>query len=392
MKRKRIVIFIIIAIASVFGISAFIWKQKGSNNQSAESAEQLGTVEAVAGSVSVKVEGPALIEPFEKRIIRASEDGTVLSIASQGDFIEEGGFLVVFDGTEKERLLRQAGLNVSKAELNRSRSQKALEEALSDLSDKTKLFESGALSREEVDGAASSAETARFNYESSRLDYEQAILTLENAEDDLANATIKAPFSGVVLDVELLPGDIAGKGAVLLTFADLSKVRLKAEVDEFDIGKVQVGQKVSVTSDFLGDKVVGSKVEMVSPAAEVINNISIFTVSTVLKNEDGLFRPGMSADLSILISSDKGLIVPSKAVSSVRTRSYIKVYNEGEVENRRITIGADDGVNTAVLEGLDEGELVVVPMAPAFQLGSASSEPSGSSVIPVSVPGAGGSR
>jgi len=146
-----------------------------------------------------------------------------------------------------------------------------------------------------------------------------------------------------------------------------------------------------VESDAVQDETFKSKVERISPAAEVINNISIFRVSTVLDNSDGRLRPGMSADMSILISSDKGLVVPSKAVSTTRGRSYIDVYENEEVVTKRITIGADDGTSTAVLEGLDEGAIVVLPQSSAFTLSTGTTS-TGTSIVPITVPGTGGSR
>jgi HlyD family secretion protein len=202
---------------------------------------------------------------------------------------------------------------------------------------------------------------------------------------------VRAPFSGVVLDASPNPGDLVARGAVLLSFADLSRVRLQAEVDEFDIGRVQAGQTATVSSEVLGDDVLRSRVERVSPAAEVVNNISIFRVSILLDNQDGKLKPGMSADVSISIRSDKGLVVPSKAVSTVRDRSYLKVFGQEGVKSRRVEIGADDGTNVVVLDGLQEGELVVVPAAADFSL-TGSQASTGTSVIPITVPGAGTTR
>jgi HlyD family secretion protein len=176
-----------------------------------------------------------------------------------------------------------------------------------------------------------------------------------------------------------------------MTFADVSKVRLKAEVDEYDIGQITPDLPVTVSSDALGDTTFKSRIERVSPSAEVVNNISIFTVSTVIENSGGLLRPGMSADLSILVSSDRGIVVPAKAISTVRDRSYVKVYENEEVATKRVEIGANDGVNVAVLEGIEEGALVVLPATSSFTLttGEAST---GTSIVPITVPGTGGSR
>ena len=392
MSRKKILIISAIVILAAGAVVWWNFKDAAADSE-ASGEDLLAAIEAIPGSVSIRVEGPSVVEPYQTRNIRSGIEGIVVMASEEGDSVEQGRVLISLEDIDMERALQQAKINLSKAELNRDRDSTNLQKAEKDLADTRQLFTSGAVSGEQVSIAEAAVDTARFNLSSAELDVSQAALLLETARNDLANIHIRAPFSGVVLSAEVIPGDMVSKGSILLIFADLSRVRLKAEVDEFDIGKVQAGQKVTVTSDSLGDEKLGSKVERISPGAEIINNISIFTVSTVINNKDGILKPGMSADLSILISSDKGLIVPSKAVTSVRTRSYIKIYINEEIETRKVTAGADDGVNIVVLEGLEEGELVIIPVAPGFQLTSTSSTSGGSSIIPVQVPGSGsGSR
>ncbi len=387
MNKKKILI-----IASVIIVAAvIIWWSLGNRKVEEESAGEatISTIEAVPGSVSIKVEGPSIVEPYQTRSIRSSIEGIVTRTAEEGDYLEAGEILISLDEGDMKITVEQAKINLSKAELNRDRNKTNLLNAEKNLEDTTKLYNSGAVSGEQVNTAELSVDTALFNLKSSNLDISQAALLLDIARKNLENIHIRAPFSGVVLSTSVIPGDMVSKGTALLVFVDLSKVRLKAEVDEFDIAKVQKGQKVTITSDSLGDEKLGSKVESVSPGAEVINNISIFTVSTVLNNSEGKLKPGMSADLSILISADKGILVPSKAVTSVRTRSYVKVYSNEEIKTKKVTVGADDGRNIVVLEGLEEGEFVVIPTVPGFQLPTSSSSSNGTSVIPVQVPGSG---
>jgi HlyD family secretion protein len=388
MNKKKKLIGAIIILLSAIAVSGFILKV-GKESEDSNQVSDFSVVEAISGSVSIKVEGPAVIEPYQIRNIRSAIEGSVLYIAREGDLVEEGEILVSFDGSDKERIVQQAILNLSKAELNKERNVKILEKTQKALDDSMLLFETGAISQEQVISAETAAETALFNLEASKLDVKQSLLSLELAKKDLENIHLRASFTGVVLSIEVYTGDLVNKGNSLMIFADLSKVLLKAEIDEYDIVKIQPGQKVTITSESLGDEKAGSKVERISPAAEVINNISIFTVSTVLNNDEGILKPGMSADLSILISSDKGLVVPSKAVSSVRGRSYLIVYENEEIVTKKVTVGSDDGVNIVVLEGLDEGEFVIIPLAPGFQLSTSNNPSSGSSVIPVSIPGSG---
>jgi len=393
-KKKRVVVFLIVILA-VGAAAAGTWFfgiKPASAATTAESQEEVAVIPAKSGTVAVRVEGPSVVEPYMIQTIRSRIEGQIIQGPSEGDSFKEGDVIVRFDRTDLENSVRQAELGLAQGRINRDKAKDALAAAQADLAGKQRLFASGAISQEQVDSAREALTNAEYSLKLAELSVSQTALGLETARQNLASAEVKAPFSGVVLSSAASPGDLVSKNAPLFEYADVSRVRLRAEVDEFDIGKVQAGQSVSITSDTLGDQTLKSKVERVSPAAEVINNISIFRVSTVLNNEDGVLKPGMSADLSVLISSDKGIVVPSKAVSTVRTRSYVKVYEDGEIVTKRVTIGADDGVNVAVLEGLEEEELVVLPGgSTTFSLTSESSS-SGASVVPISVPGTGGTR
>jgi len=381
MKKQKAILLAVLAlsVAVVAGCS-------NEEQARAEGESQVLTVEAKPGSVQVRVEGPAVVEPYRQQTIRAQIEGIVLEARVEGDGVAAGDLLVGFDSTDQQKAVRQAELALTQARLNRDRAAAVVEKGQEDLQAKQALVGSGAVPRDQLTEAQDALATARYGLQSAEVSLSQAALALETARRDLEATMIRAPFTGVVLSGSLNPGDLVSKGAPLMDLADLSRVRLKAEVDEFDISRVAIGQAATVSSEALGEDTPRGKVEAISPAAEVVNNISIFKVTTVLENEEGKLRPGMSADLSILISSDKGLVVPSKAVSTVRTRSYIKVLQDGEIETKRVTIGADDGVNVAVLEGLEEGELVVLPSAAGLTLVGGEST-TGSSVIPISVPG-----
>ena len=361
------------------------------SSQEDSTGQEMLAVEAKPGSVSVVVEGPSVVEPYVLQTVRSRIDGVVIKSPIEGDFFSEGDVMVRFDSSEQQKAVRQAQIVLEQARINREKADNTLKKAETDLSNKQKLFKSGAVPQEQVDIAKNDLDTAVNSLKLTNLSVSQAVLSLETAEADKAATVVRAPFNGVILSTDLNPGVLVNRSAELLIIADLSRVRLRAEVDEYDINKIQTGQSVFITGEAIGDKPLTSTVERISPAAEVINNISIFKVSTVLDNKAGLLKPGMSADISILISSDKGLIVPSRAVSTVRNRSYVKVFEEDEIKTRRISVGADDGINVAVLDGLEEGEMVVVSSSGGFSL-TTSKDSVGTSVVPITVPGTGGTR
>ncbi len=392
MNKKKVSVFVgITVIIAALAVWFFILKPDTSK-ASENTANNLQGIEAVPGSVAIKVEGPSVAEPYRIQTIRAAIEGTVVSAKEEGDTVKAGEVIVKLDENDTLTAIKQAEINLAKAKLTRDKNRDTLEKAIIDLDGKKKLLASGAVSADQVDLAKTAVDNARYALKSSELDLAQSELTLEIAKKDFKSTAVKAPFTGVILSSTLVPGDIVNKGEELITVADISRIILTAEIDEFDIGKVKKGQTVSITSDSLGNKILTSVVDTISPAAEVVNNISIFNVSTIIDNKKDILKPGMSADISILIKSDSGLIIPSKAVSRIRTRSYVKVYEKGEIKTKRIKTGADNGINIVVLDGLKEGDMVVVKQAPGFSLTPSSSTGGGSSVIPVTIPGMGVSK
>jgi HlyD family secretion protein len=401
MRNKLRTVVIVAALLLVLGgggLAAFLLtRPKAEPTQTApaltdEKGQALTTVEAKAGSVSVTVEGPSIVEPVVTQTIRSQIEGVLVAVPRAGDKLEAGQVLVRFDTADSQKSVDQAGINLSQATVTLEKARTAIEKARADLASKKKLNEAGSVSRDQVTAAEDALANAEYALRSADLGVSQANLTLGSARADLASTAVRAPYAGVVLASALNVGDLVSKGAALLSYADLSRVRLWAEVDEYDIGKVAPGQAVSVVADALGGETLRSKVERVNPAAEVVNNISVFKVSLVLDNAEGRLKPGMSAEVSILIRSDKGVVVPSRAVSSVRGRSYVKTLENGELVTKRVTVGADDGQNAAVLEGLAEGERVVVSQTTSPVLGAAAPSTTGSSIIPITVPGTGGTR
>ena len=402
MKRNtKIMLAVAAAAALALGVYIFAGFLPSETASGESSSGTAGTVdgesgimvaEAKKGNISIRVEGPSLVEPYRIQEIRSRLSGTVLESAEEGDRIARGEVLVRLDDTDQRNNKRKAELDLQQARLDLQRAELSLEAANGEFLDKEGLFSSGSISRSDFDAVKEAAANAELAVAGARIRVDQSILSLEEAEQLLANTVIRAPFDGVVLSGDTAEGDLVNVGAVLLTFADISRLRLRAEVDEFDIGKVEAGMPVEISADALGDESIRSVVERVSPAAEVVNNISIFTVSTVIRADDGILRPGMSADLSILISDDTGLLVPVSSVSSVRGRSYLDVYANEEIETVRVVTGASDGINIVVTEGLEEGARVIVPQTAGFTLGTGETAAGGSSIIPISVPGSGGGR
>ncbi len=395
-KQRKKTLFAIVVLAILVGSGWTAYQRLNDDNQGQPQELQIQTAEAAEGSVTVSVESPAVAEPHLIRTLRAPSGGTVVSVATEGAPVRQGQILIAFDDRAAERELSLARIALQEAEINHQRAGETLARAEKVLQEREALLASGAVSREQVETARDQFASAQYALRSARLSVDKAAVSLDTALADRDAAVIRAPFDGTVLSTAVNEGDFAGQNSTLMTFGDLSRLRFRAEIDEYDIARVAVGMPVSIRSDALEGNPLQARLESISPEAEIISNISVFRVTATADNSEGRLKPGMSADLVVLIARDSGIVIPARALSSVRTRSYVDVVSgEGEVETRRVEIGANDGAGVVVLDGLEEGELVKLPdradVLPSIPVSSTAPEaPSGSSIIPMPASGGGG--
>jgi HlyD family secretion protein len=127
----------------------------------------------------------------------------------------------------------------------------------------------------------------------------QAEAALELAKLNREHAEIRAPFDGLVAEVNIDPGDpSATTGKAAIRVVDVSKLRLEVQISDVDIGKVSVGQKADIHVDSLPDKVFAGTVSYVAPTATSVGNLRTYLVKIDLADQEGL-RAGMSARVDL---------------------------------------------------------------------------------------------
>lgn len=428
-RRKRPLLLTLVVLVVVAGGGTTAWFIIGGNGDEEGSASAaMELVKPEEGAVQVSIDAPALLEPYRRLTVRSTSPGRIVYRAAAGTRVSAGETIVELDAMDFQVQVNRARIDLEEARINSERTARTLDRAVRDLADMEQLHHAGGASREQLENSRESLATAELTHRQASLAVEKAEIALETARNELEGATIRAPWEGVILSTEVDEGDVVGSNSTLAVVAELSRVRVISEIDEFDVGRVTAGLPVGVRVEAVAGTGAGpfnSVVELVSPAAEVVSNISVFTVSAVLDNPGLVLRPGMSADLTILIARDEGLVVPARAVTTVRNRSYVDIApREGaaseeetsiartpeggetqpgageklpsdtsgfEPETIRVEIGASDGVNTVILEGLEPTDRVVIPAAAAaFSLPSSAPPPSSgdtNSIVPVPVPG-----
>ncbi|MEW5960208.1 MAG: HlyD family efflux transporter periplasmic adaptor subunit [Chloroflexota bacterium] len=207
---------------------------------------------------------------------------------------------------------------------------------------------------------------------------DKAQLSLEETQSDLNNAVLVAPTGGVVLQVNIEPGERVLDDATdaALTIADTSTYLLKMEVDELDIGQVRQGQRAAVTIDAFGKQTFEGTVTDISPSPVSSDTDSIVTYEVTITLDTqgqslGLLS-GMTANATIETQQLKDvLVVPNRAIqtdqSGNESITYVeKLDSQGNSMRVEIETGLRSGSVRVVIAGLEEGDQVIIPQQAAM--------------------------
>jgi HlyD family secretion protein len=150
--------------------------------------------------------------------------------------------------------------------------------------------------------------------------------SLDLAKQSLEDATVRAPAIGTIIDktvsvgtvIASATGSVSG-GTTIVKMADLKTVRIRALFNETDIGNVHPGEPANVTVDAYPDRRFGGVVEKIEPQAVVQQNVTMFPVLVNLENQEGLLKPGMNGEVSVLIDErDNAIAIPNDAIKNPR--------------------------------------------------------------------------
>lgn len=205
---------------------------------------------------------------------------------------------------------------------------------------------------------------------------EDAKNKLQTAENDLAKIKIIAPIDGKILNVSKNVGEVvvastsapimnfgtsSGNGAI--TICDTSQIYMTANITEGDITGVSMGQEIRVAIDALGEESLAATVYAISSIPNTdASGIITYEVTGKLNSLNDDIKDNMSAFLNFVKKEKKDvLLIPNKAIFVEDGQQYVNVQLDGKAtEKRAVTCGLSNGTQTEVVEGLNEGETVIV--------------------------------
>lgn len=190
----------------------------------------------------------------------------------------------------------------------------------------------------------------------------QARATLEAAQLSLEQAALRAPFDGVVAELNVTSGEMASAGLPAITLIDPSRFRIVVLVDEIDVGRLAEGQTAEVTLDALPDAQISGTVERIAPAATIEGGVVYYDVVVGLASTDVPVRADMTANATILVEELADvLMVPTWVVRVDRDtgQTYVHRWAGDDVGRVDVELGVRYGGFAQVLDGLAEGDEVV---------------------------------
>jgi len=259
--------------------------------------------------IVVSAEAAGVIEPHVTVEVKSKASGEILEVlADSGDRVERGTLLLRIDRRQLRNTLAQA-----KADLEVARARFA--NAKAQLRRSEKLFQAQSISETSYDQAVLDHATAKAEVVRSEA-------AVENAQIEMDDADVLAPVTGTILHRAVERGqvissptrDVAG-GTVLLTMADLERVRVRTLVDETDIGKIHPGLAARVSVSAYPDRPFQGTVLKIEPQSEIEQNVTMFPTLIGLDNPEGLLKPGMNCEVEIYVDRrDAVLTIPNAAL------------------------------------------------------------------------------
>lgn len=208
-------------------------------------------------------------------------------------------------------------------------------------------------------------EKAEVAVENARVNLQTAQNRLDIARDELGKAELRAPYDGIVVGVparvgELLTANYASRTVVKVV--DPYRMEIEAEVDEIDVPGVKLGQPGVIKVDALPGLEMTGEVTFISILARQESGLVVYRVKVSFEVLDGTqLREGMTATVDIKTNERQGvLLLPDRTITQdSQGNATVKVMVGGQVEERPVTLGLSDGVQTEIVQGLTEGETVV---------------------------------
>jgi HlyD family secretion protein len=360
MKIPKWLIFAVAVVVIVVG-SVYFYK----NDQSGEAAEnniKYKEFTVTRGTFQTEVSANGVVTPIDRVQIKSKASGRIDNLpVEEGDFVKKDQLICRLDPTDVQAEVDQAKANLDIAQAELTTAQNTYDRQM-------KLFDKSLISAEARDQATLALAQAKGKMVSARI-------SLDQANTRLSETTVRSPIDGVILQKYVEVGQIIASGisnvsggTAIADIASMANVYVEAGIDEIDVGKINIGQPAKIVAEAYPRLTFHGKIIRIAPEATVEQNVTLFNVVIEVENKEGKLKSGMNATAEITVAKeDNVLLVPTLALSPVEgpdsrftRQTFLKKGNEYVPQN--VEVGLSDFKETVVQKGLNEGDVVGVPM------------------------------
>jgi len=386
--RKRLVAIAILVVVAVVIFTGVNQRRGGVSVRAEKVARQ-----EIASVISTN----GKIEPVNSFEAHAPAPAIVKSVrVAEGDRVKPGQLLVQLDDADARaqsaRALAQlrsaeAALQAvksggtqeeiltTKADLSKAQAESA--EAQRNLQAIQKLRQNGAASPAEVDAAQDRVKKADADvqplqskltgrYSSPEVAKVEAAAaearaSYAAAQDLLQHSNVTAPFAGTVYQLPVKPGAYVNGGELLVQIADLTKVRVRAFVDEPDIGRLAKGQEVQITWDAIPGRTWEGSLTRVPTAVSMVGSRTVGEITSEVANADRKLLPNVNVNVSIIIAKhDNALTVAREAVHDADGKRYVYQVADDKLQAREVETGLSSLTRVEIVKGISDGTTVAL--------------------------------
>jgi HlyD family secretion protein len=283
-------------------------------NRNKSTGPSVSTMPVTRRDIIVDAQANGVVEPINVVEVKSKASGLITRMnVETGSLVRPGDLLAQIDTRDVQNQYNQAVADERAAEAR-------LQVADAQKKRSDEMFRQRVITAQEH-------ETAALDYANAQAASIRARASTDLAKQRLEDATVTSPVAGTVIErtvsqgmvITGATGNSATGGTTLMKMADLTRVRMRAQFNETDIGQIRAGQPAIVIVDAYPDRRFQGLVEKIEPQAVVQQGVTMFPVLVTLANMDGALKPGMNGEVQVQIDQRLNVLaVPNDAVKNVR--------------------------------------------------------------------------
>lgn len=396
MKKRKLFWTAAIVIICIIGVLGYMNMQKG---------QVVETSIVEKGEIKQFIEDIAVVQSNKKQTVYIEGSGKINSISvNVGDSVKKGDVLLTMDKKDLELRLEDANSKIEAAkaqlastdspnyvnkieiaEVDVDKAKIAYESALKNLNNSKNLYEASAISKQELDNSEDAYKNAEATLKAANIqleeikkgtpDYirdgyaagvEQAVILRETITREIEKQQIVSPMDGIIIEKLVDENSIGAPGTAAFIIGNIKSLELEANILSDDIYKVKIGNEVEVSGKAMGDSTIKGKIVKIAPEAKNITsslgvNQKRVPVTIEISDDTNLLKPGYDLDIKIITEmKNDALIIPDSAVFDYKGESCVFVVDSGKAVIRPISKGIESEKTIEVLDGLKEGEKIIL--------------------------------